>query len=127
MDAASDESYWFSTRSALFRPGDDAWNEVAAYAAPLGRLLERRYAWLPAADREDLVHDVLLEIKSALAARHDRTRGKFRALLQTVVKRRVADRLRKRRAKPMESALADELAVPDEQDTDAVDLETTLL
>jgi len=121
------DSLWFTTRSALFRPGDDAWNEVAAYAEPLGRLLERRYRWLPQADRDDLVQTILIEMKEKLVERHDRTRGRFRALLQAVVKRRIADALRRRRAEPLDEARADSLAAPDDSAVEALDLETGLV
>lgn len=117
------ESIWFTTRSALFRPGDAAWNEVAAYSGPLAGLLERRYPWLSPADRDDLVQDVLIEIKEALAAAHDRSRGRFRALLQVVVKRRVADLARRWRGEP----LAEDVAAPRDEALEALDLEALLL
>jgi len=121
LTQAIEQSFWFSTRSALFRPGDEAWLEIAAYEVPLRRFLERRYRWLGAADRDDLVQDVLLEIRKTLARSHDRSRGKFRALLQTVVKRRVADRLRARRTGALE-----EVAAPEAAEIEALDLETRL-
>jgi len=123
--SASEQSFWFSTRSALFRPGDAAWQEVAAYEAPLRRFLERRYRWLADADRDDLVQDVLVEIKKTLARTHDRSRGKFRALLQTVVKRRVADRVRARKTEPLTDD--DDVAAPSEEEIADLDLETRLL
>jgi DNA-directed RNA polymerase specialized sigma24 family protein len=123
--SASEQSFWFSTRSALFRPGDAAWQEVAAYEAPLRRFLERRYRWLADADRDDLVQDVLVEIKKTLARAHDRSRGKFRALLQTVVKRRVADRVRARRTEPL--GKDHDGAAPSEEEIADLDLETRLL
>src|SRR5947209_6599000 len=122
-----EDSIWFTTRSALFRPGDAAWNEIAAYGEPLRRFLTRRYPWLEEADRDDLVQDVLIEMKAALAPKHDRSRGEFRALLQTVVKRRVADRLRRRRAEPFDEILTETLAAPQEAEVEALDLETRLL
>lgn len=121
------DSIWFTTRTALFRPGDGVWNEVALYAEPLRRLLARRYRWLNEAEREDLAQDILIEMKESLVNVHDRTRGRFRALLQTVVKRRVVDRLRK--AKPDRLGAEDEsaLAAPEEDELQALDLETSLL
>ena len=121
------DSLWFTTRSALFRPGDDAWNEVALYADPLRRLLERRYRWLDSNERDDLVQDLLVEMKQALVARHDRARAPFRALLQTVVQRRVADRLRARRAASLGSELEGELTAPRDDEIVALDLEARLL
>src|SRR5580704_11578306 len=64
---------------------------------------------------------VLLEIRKTLARSHDRSRGKFRALLQTVVKRRVADRLRARKTGALE-----EVAAPEAAEIEALDLETRL-
>lgn len=117
------ESLWFSTRSALFEPGDDAWNEVALYHEPLSRLIARRWPWVSAADRDDLVQDMLLEIKGSLAPRHDPARGKFRALLQTVLARRLADLRRGRREAP----LGEDVPAPDATVVAALDLEALLL
>lgn len=122
-----DDSFWFSTRSALLRGGDASWEQVAAYAAPLSRLLRRRYGWLPPEDREDLVQQVLLEIREGLAARHDPARGRFRSLLQTVVGRRVTDALRRRGAQPLDDASSAELVAPEPAAVDALDLEAALL
>ncbi len=121
------DSLWFSTRSALFTGGDAAWQEVARYGEPLRRLLARRYRWMPEADREDLVQDVLIEMKQKLAPGHDRSRGRFRALLQAVVKRRVVDRLRRARPEHLDHAAADALSAPAEEEVDALDLEGALL
>ena len=95
------DSIWFTTRSRLFHGDEETWEEVAAYTEPLGRLLARRYRWLSEQDREDLVQDILIEIRRTLVERHDRSRGRFRALLQTVVGRPVADVLRARRQQPL--------------------------
>lgn len=127
MKGPIEESLWFTTRSALFRPGDEAWNAIAAYGEPLRRFVARRYRWLPEADRDDLVQEILIEIHRRLAARHDRTRGRFRALLQTVVKRRVADRLRARRPEALDDEAAAMLAAPDADEIVALDLETSLI
>jgi DNA-directed RNA polymerase specialized sigma24 family protein len=121
------ESIWFTTRSALFRPGDAAWNEIAAYAGPLRRLLDRRYGWLPESERDDVVQDVLLEMKQGLVVRHDERRGRFRALLQTVVERRVADRHRHRRARSLDSAFEESLGAPPLEEVAALDLEALLI
>lgn len=123
MTASASDSIWFTTQSGLFAGGDRAWEEVAAYRVPLSRFVERRFGWLSASDRDDLVQDVLVEIKETLAARHDRSRGKFRALLQTVVRRRVADLRRAKRP----SSLDQEVAAPSDDDVDALDLEAGLL
>ena len=46
-------------------------------------------------------------MKQKLVASHDRSRGRFRALLQTVVKRRVVDSLRKIHPDPLDEAAID--------------------
>jgi len=89
-------TYWFSTRSALLSQ-DPAWEQVAPYLEPLHRLIARRYPWVGTHDRDDLVQELLVEIKATLAARHDPSRGKFRSLLASVVHRRVVDLLRAKR------------------------------
>lgn len=127
------EGHWFTTRSALFKPGDHVWNEVARYEAPLRSHLERFYSagrWgLDAADREDLLQGILLEIKERLVETYERSRGGFRALLRTVVERRVISYARSKRRTPV--ALPEDVAehLPSESlaDLDAVDLETSLL
>lgn len=118
------DSLWFSTRSKLFEAGDGAWDEVARYASPLARFLGRRYPQLGADARDDLVQEVLLEIKEKLTRTYDPDRGKFRALLQSVVHRRVVDRLRALRAI---ASLEDEPPAPRSSDVDALDLETGIL
>ncbi|MBL4845642.1 MAG: hypothetical protein JKY65_08960 [Planctomycetes bacterium] len=121
------ESLWFTTQSALFQGGGRAWEAAAAYAGPLERLLARRYRWLSREDREDLLQGILLEIKERLAPRHDTERGKFRALLQTVVKRRVSDLLRARRGEPLSDEVSDQLTAPPEPELAALDVEASLV
>lgn len=118
---------WFTTRTALFRGGDAGWQAVAAYAQPLERLIGRRYPWVRAQEREDLVHDLLLEVHQTLAARHDPGRGPFRALLQAVVRRRVVDLVRRRAAPPLDDAAAETLAAPAAEELEALDVETSLI
>lgn len=120
------DSLWFSTRSALFAGGQEAWAEVARYREPLRRLLDRRCRWLGPSDREDLVQEILIEMQQSLAPRHDRTRGRFRALLQTVVKRRVVDAIRRRRPERLGERDVDLVAPPDAE-VEALDLEGALL
>lgn len=118
------DSLWFSTRSVLFREGDSAWNEVARYAMPLTRLLARRYPWLEADARQDLVHDVLIEIKEKLTDTYDPQRGRFRALLQAVLHRRVVDWVRHRQPVPLGDVAP---AAPRASEVDAMDLEAAIL
>ena len=122
------QSMWFTTQSALFQGGGRAWEAAAAYIGPLERLLARRYRWLSVEDREDLLQGILIEIKEQLAPRHDRERGKFRALLQTVVKRRVADHLRGRKGdEALSEERAESLSAPVEPELVALDVEASLV
>lgn len=123
--AAAEESWFFSTRSALFQGGDEAWAAVAAYERPLRRLLERRHPWVGPEDREDLVQGLLVDIKERLSQRHDPARGPFRALLQTALARRVSNLRRRRRPDALTDP--DALAAPTTQEIDALDLEASLL
>ena len=124
------ESLWFTTRSTLFRPGEEAWEEIARYEQPLARLLARRYARaLSEEDRSDLLQEILIEMRERITQTFDRSQGKFRALLQTVVARRVIDQLRKARSGPRVSAFAAEqdCEAPAPPDWDALDLEAALV
>lgn len=129
------EGHWFTTRSALFRPGDHVWNEVARYEVPLRNHLERHYSagrWgLDRADREDLLQGILLEIKERLVETYERSRGGFRTLLRTVVERRVISYARSKRRTPgaLPPDLPGDLPDPAESldDLEAVDFETSLL
>lgn len=121
------DSIWFTTRSTLFKGGDARWQAVAAYAQPLERLIARRFPWVRPQDREDLVHDLLLEVNETLAVRHDPGRGPFRALLQSVVQRRVVDLVRRRAPPPLADGAAEALAAPPAEELDALDLETSLV
>lgn len=122
------DSLWFTTRSGLFDPGEGAWDEVARYAGPLRRLLARSYGkWLSESDRDDLAQDVLLEIKEKLVGTFDPSRGKFRALLQAVVRRRVIDVLRKSRPSQLDEVMVEGVATVDQAEIEALDLETALI
>ena len=109
-------------------PGDLAWEEVARYDGPLRRLLALRYGRVLSLERrEDLAQEILIEIKESLGGRFERSRGRFRALLQTVVKRRVADELRRRRLEAIPPELNEELAAPSAAQLEALDLEGALV
>lgn len=73
-----------------------------------------------AAVREDLVQDVILELREGLGARYDANRGRFRAFLCGVVRNKVREH-RRRRAPRSLDAIA-EPAVVEETDADALDL-----
>lgn len=127
MLAGVQDSLWFSTRSALFQGGDAAWQAVAAYGPALERLVARRYPWVRTHEREDLVHDLLIEVREKVLERHDPARGRFRALLQAVVQRRVVDLVRRRAPPPREEAALAALAAPAPEELVAMDLETSLV
>lgn len=122
------ESFWFTTRSQLFDPSDRAWQEIGRYEQPLRRLLARRYARaLSEEDRQDLLQDILIEIREKLTQTFDPTKGKFRALLQAVVARRVVDHLRKAKAEPLSPSVELELQAPSHEELEALDLEAALV
>jgi RNA polymerase sigma factor (sigma-70 family) len=121
------QSPWFTTRSQLFAEDDaQVWEAVAAYGPPLTHVLESRYRWLKREDVEDLVQQLLIEVRQTLVEAHDPKRGRFRALLTTVLQRRVVDLVR--RKAPTDLGDADvELAAPPEAELDALDLEQSLV
>ncbi len=65
------------------------------YHAPILLYLRARYRQVPEEDYEDLVHEILLDIKDRLYHRYSSDRGKFRAYLFGVIKNRVRDLLRR--------------------------------
>jgi RNA polymerase sigma factor (sigma-70 family) len=122
------DSLWFTTRSALFEPGDAAWDEVARYDAPLRRLLALRYGRaLSHERREDLTQEILIEIKESLRGKFEGSRGRFRALLQVVVKRRVIDELRRAKPEAIPDSVSEGLTAPSEDRLEALDLEAALV
>jgi DNA-directed RNA polymerase specialized sigma24 family protein len=123
--SASASSFWQTTCSGIRAGGDPAWSEVSDYREPLLRLLEARYRWLPESEREDLVHDVLIELRAGLARRYDANRGRFRAFLIGVVRNQVLARW-KRGRKQVSLDGAAEPAAPAEVDGEAIDLAAEL-
>jgi RNA polymerase sigma factor (sigma-70 family) len=116
--------YWLTTLSAI-RERDPDWRAIAAYEAPVRRYLARRFAKLPAAEREDLLQEVLLAMRERIVPRYDPAAGSFRAFLQTSITNKVRDHLRRRREHaPLEPTL---LSAPDDEDLDALDLEALVV
>lgn len=105
------ESFWFTTRSALRRGGSEGWEAIAAYAPSIARYLASRYPRLPEEEWDDLAQEILIEMRERLAPGHDPSRGRFRALLQTALKHRVIDRLRRRGAAERAGGLLDRFTV----------------
>jgi len=121
---------WTTTRSALFRECAETWDAVAAYGSPTSAYLESRYPRLTPEERDDLTQDLLLEIRHRLAPRHDPGRGKFRQLLQTAIRSRVLDVLRKRAREVGRLAppdVIDEVPAPSLDEVDAIDIEASLI
>ncbi len=107
METSPDEkpvdSIWHTTCSAL-RAGDEpSWQDAWGYRQPLLLLIASRYRWVSESDREDLVEDILLDVKKHLFKRYLPDRGKFRAYLCGVVRNRVLALHRARRALPLEA------------------------
>jgi RNA polymerase sigma factor (sigma-70 family) len=123
---------WFTTRSGILR-GQAGWEDIAPYADPIARFLEKRYPMMPSADREDLLQDVLMAMKTHLVEKYDTTRGGFRPYLRTAIVNRVKDHYRRKKVRAG-TPNAPEPAAPEtdehdlhEDDADALDLEACLL
>lgn len=125
---------WFTTRSGILR-NEAGWEHIAPYADPVARFLERRYPRLSAQDREDLLQDVLMAMKTHLIEKFDVTRGSFRPYLRTAIVNRVNDHYRRKKvrastpdapepAAPEEDGSQDAI---DEEGADVLDLEACLL
>ncbi len=123
MASADTESFWFTTRSALFRQDAAGWAEAARYRPVLERYLASRYPRLGVHDREDVASAALLAIREQLAPRHDPSRGRFRQLLQVALRAKVVDVFRRRRLAPLPA----EIPEPAAEDVAALDLEVSLL
>ncbi len=119
----TEESFWFSTRSDLFR-AEAGWPAIAAYRPSLLRYLASRYPRLSSHDCEDLASGIMLEMRERLVPRHDPSRGRFRQLLQVAIRHRVIDFLRRQRpALPLD----EDPPAPLDHEVDALDLEVGLL
>jgi RNA polymerase sigma factor (sigma-70 family) len=122
---------WFTTRSGILR-GEAGWELIAPYADPIARFLERRFPQMSDADREDLLQDVLMAMKTDLVGKFDPHRGGFRPYLRTAIVNRVRDHYRRKKVRAADHNL-DEAKAPDEEhdieedDADALDLEACLL
>lgn len=126
---------WFTTRSGILR-NQAGWEHIAPYADPIARFLARRYPGMSAQDREDLLQDVLVSMKTHLVEAYDHTRGPFRPYLRTAIVNRVKDHYRRRkvrattpedRAPEPASPHDDEHEALDEAEADVLDLEACLL
>jgi DNA-directed RNA polymerase specialized sigma24 family protein len=77
-------------------------------------------------DREDLVHDILLELHEGLARRYEAGRGRFRAFLCGVVRMKVLSHWKRaRREAPLDEEL--EPAAPSEEPGEAVEVVAEVL
>ena len=119
-------SFWQTTCTAILAGTEPGWNEVADYRHPLTLLLAGRYSWLTPADREDLVHDILIDIKEQLYQRYSPERGRFRAFLCGVVRNKVLSRW-KRNRRQLSLELEDEPAALSDAEGAAVSLVAEVL
>ncbi len=119
------ESIWQTTCSTLKSAIEPDWQEAYDYQRPLSLLLTR-YSWLSQADREDLVAELLLDIKSWLFKRYLPGRGKFRSFLCGVVRHRVQHVYRRRKKHLPLEKLGEPGEIPPEQ-ARAIDLVAEVL
>lgn len=91
------KSIFHDTSSSLRGGREPGWQSIADYRQPLMLYLGARFAGLPLQDREDLVHNILLEIKQKLYKEYQSERGRFRQFLCGVVRNRVLAYLKKTR------------------------------
>ncbi len=104
---------WPTTCSDLRRGDAPGWRRVSDYLEPLRSVLARRYPKVPEADRDDIVQDVLVDIKERLHRRYDASRGRFRAYLSGVLRNRVQRKWRGRKDDTPLEAIPDPAALTD--------------
>ncbi len=114
------QDLWQTTCSALRDGREPDWQAVADYRRPLLVLLARRFPNLDVQAREDLVHDVLLDIKQSLHGKYDSRKGRFRSFLHTVVHNRVLKHFRSRRRERSQQLFEVEVAV---SEADSIEVE----
>jgi RNA polymerase sigma factor (sigma-70 family) len=124
---------WFTTRSGILR-GEAGWELIAPYADPVSRFLSRRFPDLGQADRDDLLQDILVAMRTHLVEKFDSARGGFRPYLRTAIVNRVRDHYRRRKVRAGSQDAADapspggsDPAELLEEDADALDLEACLV
>ncbi len=107
-------SLFHTTGSSLRRGEEPRWQSVADYRRPLELFLGARFPRISAQDREDLVADILLELKEGLYRDYQPDRGRFRMFLCGVVRNRVLAFLKRRRKEhPSDLDFLAETAAPD--------------
>ncbi len=120
------ESIWQSTCTALRQGTEPGWEDVWDYRTPLQLLLASRYPGVAPAEREDLVAEILLDLKQRLFHRYLPDRGPFRAFLCGVVRHRVLSSW-KRRRKQLPLERAPEPSFEPEEEGLAIDLVAEVL
>ena len=122
-------NYWLTTLTAI-RQRDPDWRAIAAYEPPVRRFLAYRYPGLGAAERDDLVQEILLAMRERIVPRYDPTAGPFRTFLLVAIANKVRDHYRRRRTPAeLDEQLPDPDAAPSISDDEAgaLDLEATLV
>jgi DNA-directed RNA polymerase specialized sigma24 family protein len=114
------DSLWQTTCSAIRAGADPDWEAICNYRQSLLTFTAIRYPWLTAPDREDLVHDILVELRAGLAHRYKSGLGRFRAFLCGVVRNKVLSRW-KRARKQVALGEFDEPAAAGDDDGAAID------
>ncbi len=125
-------SFWQTTCSAIRAGAEPGWEAIAPYREPLLLFLAARYPWVPPPDREDLVHEILVDLREGLARRYEADRGPFRAFLCGVVRNKVLSRWKRARreraigdpagAAEGDAGLAGEPPPPTEEEGLAIDV-----
>ena len=77
--------YWLTTLTAIQR-GEPDWRAIAAYETPVRRFLHQRFGNLPAAERDDLLQEILLAMRERIVGSYDPDRGRFRSFLRTAIR-----------------------------------------
>ncbi len=119
-------SIWQTTCKALRSSQEPDWDDAYDYRRPLQLLLVARYPWLASQDREDLVENVLLDIKQQLFARYLPDRGRFRSFLIGVVRNRLRQLCQKRNKEPQPVEFLNSPAI-EAEDAETVDLVAEVL
>jgi DNA-directed RNA polymerase specialized sigma24 family protein len=96
-------SFWHTTCTAIRTGNDPSWREVYDYREPVLLLMRMHYAWLGREECEDLVQDIILELREGLAKRYQPDRGPFRAFLRGVVHKKVLARWKRMKVKQRRS------------------------
>src|SRR5262249_36518793 len=119
---------WFTTRSAIHR-GEAGWETIIPYADPIDRFLAMRFPKLSQADREDIVQDLVVAMKTHLVERYDPAKGASRPYPRTAIVTRARDHYRRKAVRNANEIDEDAVPAPDVSESDmlAIDIEACLV